>query len=139
MNRTDIVGWFVFICAKPGICVQSARFDVVCAFIDGYDQALMGAPLSGFREWLLTSSNEWTNVPWWTLVQQRHQAGTSLQADPVERDDAALLAALGRTLDEFASARESRGLTGVLVDYAESLLNSADPVARAEGERLRRS
>src|SRR3954447_18890217 len=49
---------------RPGKWVTPATFATVCAFLDGFDRGRDGAPLLGFKEWLVVQSNGGNNLTW---------------------------------------------------------------------------
>ena len=53
VDRIRIIENLVEISRHPKCVVQMNRFEVVCAFIDGYDMAMMRGCLIGFKEWMI--------------------------------------------------------------------------------------
>lgn len=137
MNRDRTLELFKFACNKPVMYVQSARFDAVCAFIDGYDMAMQGGPLSGFREWLLTGTERWNNLPWWALVRMRVDPDADLERPPSDSEHERLLSGLAAALDAFAAALNHGGMVRILCDYSD-WLSEVDP-ERAAAWHLRHS
>jgi len=68
-NSIGALDFLKLICTKPSIYVQEANFVAVCSFIDGYDLALSGEPLMGFKAWLKDLYKRETNLPWWGIVR----------------------------------------------------------------------
>jgi hypothetical protein len=96
---------------QTGMYVNPPTFDGVVAFIDGYDMALSGGLLVGFREWLIVRANEGNNLTWGALV-------ASLIDHSHGRDDKLSIARLFATLDEFVALRTADGgLRRIYVHY----------------------
>ena len=53
---------------RPGMYVQEPTYATLCAFVLGYDLALDGGVLRGFREWLITRLGDANNLAWPALV-----------------------------------------------------------------------
>src|SRR5438309_712191 len=53
---------------RPGMFIPKVDFDVVAAFITGFNQATRGGLLAGFREWLVVRCGDGNNLPWPALV-----------------------------------------------------------------------
>ena len=53
-----------------GMHVPEVSFVAVCSFVAGYDLALNGLPLRGFREWLALRLRWGSNLSWDALVLQ---------------------------------------------------------------------
>jgi hypothetical protein len=88
--ETEPLDLFLTVCKKPRMYLQSERYESVCAFIEGYDMALQGAPLVVFREWLLTKGDEWNNMPWRALVRKIADTNVDLAQPPSAAEDAPL-------------------------------------------------
>jgi hypothetical protein len=56
------------ICKSPGVYVHNGSFEGILAFLDGYDVALCGGALRGFREWLVVRARGGNNLHWTGLV-----------------------------------------------------------------------
>lgn len=117
--------------------VQAPRFSAVCAFVDGYDFALQRGALSGFREWLLIGSKEWTNLPWWALIRLRHDETVDLSKPPSEEEESVLLPELASALNSFARAYEEGGLAKIYYDYNNWIIRSSDHSTKIFRTRLR--
>src|SRR5690348_8602077 len=91
--------------------VRTVDFDSACAFIDGFNTAVAGSLLLGFREWLVMRKSFGSNLAWSELVNQ--------QCAPNERnDDSARLRSLFALLEQFYVERDGpAGLRGVFVRY----------------------
>lgn len=114
---------FIAICHQPLLVVQSVRYETVCAYIDGYDSALHGGLLVGFRHWLLSCDSERTNLPWWALVRRRVFVGVSPDAPLSEADSQLALAELASCLDMFMQCVITGGLESVFDRYNKWLLS----------------
>jgi hypothetical protein len=137
MARDTILELFLFVCQKPTMYVQCARFSAVSAFIAGYDAALEGGALIGFREWLLTGNKDWTNLPWWSLVRLRLDSKADLSSPPRESEDEALIAELHTALEGFSRIQKDGGLAKIFHDYNTWVLSQTDPAIKALQDRLR--
>lgn len=127
---------FASVCRQPGLFVQSGRYETVCAYIDGYDSALRGGILSGFRYWLLSEGTEWNNLPWWAIVR-RHVFPNIDPASALsdsESDEA--LAALAVYLERYLECIMSNGLVFIFHKYTKWLLARDDEVTLEFRERL---
>src|SRR5689334_264905 len=108
--------------------LQNKGYHAICAYIDGYNDALHGGPLVGLHEWLFTGHGEWLTLPWWAMVHRRAypQAEDLLRVLTAEEDEI-LRMELIRTLDEFYRKYEKDSLQQIIFDYAQWLLSSDDP------------
>lgn len=137
MARDTILELFVYVCQKPNMYVQCPRFTAVSAFIAGYDDALQGGVLVGFREWLLTGGKDWTNLPWWSLVRLRLNPQVDLASAPSEDEETALIGTLRDSLEKFSRTCSQSGLSKVFHDYNAWLLSLSDPAVKTLQGRLR--
>lgn len=137
MARDTILKLFVSVCQKPNFYVQCPRFSAVSAFIAGYDDALQGGVLVGFREWLLTRGNDWTNLPWWSLVRVRLNPEVNLAVAPSEEEETALIETLREALEGFSMTCSQGGLARVFHDHNAWLLSRSDPALKSLQDRLR--
>jgi hypothetical protein len=64
----------------PGMMVQDASFSSICAFLEGYDQALNRCFLVGFREWLVIRLGSGSNF-WWPELIRRIAEPRSVPAE----------------------------------------------------------
>lgn len=99
------LNFFVTVCRKPGLFLQSKRYETICAYIDGYDSALHGGCLVGFRHWLLAEGSNWNNLPWGALVRKL----VFPSADP------------SAPLSDSESDKATQALAGYLVRYRDCL------------------
>lgn len=93
-------------------------FGAFAAYIDGFDVARGGAPLCGFREWLIVKAGDGSNLSWHRLVLNRslHNSGQpeAMKAEDAIRRTAALVL-------EFVAYREEWGLRTVFGEYDQWL------------------
>jgi hypothetical protein len=122
MGREKTLELFRCVCEKPGMYVQRAGFTAVAAYIDGYDAALQGVVLIGFREWLLTGTDEWTNLPWWSLIRLRRYPSADLARALSDAEDESLIGELDDALKGFGEALAKGGLSRIYVEHNEWLL-----------------
>ncbi|MBK7077566.1 MAG: hypothetical protein IPH44_35255 [Myxococcales bacterium] len=91
---------------RPGMFLSETSFDTTVAFICGYDAALMGGLLFGFREWMITRLERGNNLAWPALVE------LAVKEDPVTAasvdDDATRRTVLFDLLSQFFAERDSR-------------------------------
>jgi hypothetical protein len=101
---------------RPGMYVRSETVDSVFAFLEGYDQALEGGFLVGFREWLITQLGDanYGNLAWSALVE--------VTFERKRLEGRAALDEMFALLEAFTAARSQRdGLRSIFLKY-EALL-----------------
>lgn len=94
-------------------------FEATVAYLNGYDDAILGSLLNGFREWLIVRAGGGSNLSWPALVENamRLQLGEQGQKDSPE---AAVF--ILRTLDEYHQVRSAPdGLRRVYLAYEKWL------------------
>jgi hypothetical protein len=105
---------------RPLMYLRSVEFDVVVAFVDGFDTATNHGLLVGFREWLVLRLNDGNNLAWSDLllmIDQSERAGT-----PSAATEEARVAFLFATLEEFFAERERpEGIRSIFVRYDDWL------------------
>ena len=85
------------------------------AFLVGFDSAVMGELLKGFREWLIVRVNGGYNMAFPWLVEMLMAKAPLTENDDKNRAEIEFLMA---TLDEFLTARsESDGLRRIFFEY----------------------
>jgi len=85
------------------------------AFLIGFDSAVMGGLLKGFREWLIVRVNGGHNMAFPWLVEMLMAKAPLTENDDKNRAEIEFLMA---TLDEFMTARsESDGLRRIFFEY----------------------
>jgi hypothetical protein len=108
----------------PGMYFSEVRFDVVAAFIQGFDAAYEGGVLIGFKEWIVLRLGYGTNLYWVPLVldaafpDQKPGAmfGVSLSA----ADEKKAIDKLFELLDAFEHEVDTvNKLSKIFVDYTE--------------------
>jgi hypothetical protein len=107
------------LCSQPAMYVGQPDFSAVVAYIDGFNTARGGAPLLGFREWLVVKAGTGNNLHWPGLVK--------LVVLPPERkseetQDGFWIAAAGNLIAEYLAYRKANGITKVYYKYARWLL-----------------
>ncbi|XYH97315.1 hypothetical protein ACMHYB_57755 [Sorangium sp. So ce1128] len=100
--------------------MSNVSYDTIVAFIEGYDSALCGGFLVGFREWLIVKLEDGNNLSWSALV-------LNLMGRVGERSSAEVKSAEGQsvaieflldTLDQFLDEREApSGLRRIYRSY----------------------
>lgn len=101
---------------RPGMWVTPATFVTVCAFLDGFDQGRDGAPLLGFKEWMVVRSNGGNNLAWFALAND---------LVPGQQDERRRIMGLGELIGEYLQYREDQGITKVFYDYGKWLLRKS--------------
>ena len=100
----------------PGMYFREPSFDVVSAFVEGYDAATIGGFLIGFREWLIVKLNDGNNLSWSQLALRL------LQAKNGHQDPSSQAIGLLDLLEEFLVIRHScDGLRKIYIHYEEWL------------------
>ncbi len=110
------------ICARPSMYVSPATFGAVCAYIQGFDAARSGGPLTGLQQWLVVRANDGNNLAWPALAERL------LPVQLAERElsgEEPRISALGCLLSEFFEYRRDNGLTKLFHDYAKWLLRKS--------------
>lgn len=138
MASDTALKFFIMICEKPLMVVDAKRFTAVAAFIHGYNMALHGGALIGFREWLLIGREDWTNLSWSQLIWQRYDPEADLSRPPSLEDDEALLGELQQALDAFLKDNNELGLDGIYHRYNTWLLSQTNPVSADRRIRIRK-
>jgi len=97
--------------SRPGMFVNPQTLDVITAFLRGYDAALYGGLLIGFREWLIVRSDGGNNLAWEALA--RDLLGKNLLGDEMKA-----IEMLFGLLEEFTNARDMPdGLRRIYMNY----------------------
>jgi hypothetical protein len=111
----------------PGMFVWHVSYDTLISFIDGYDTALQGGALRGFREWLVVKNNGGGNLTWSGLVlclafPDAEDPFEALNASPESQKRA--LNKLFDLIEAFIQIREDRvrdGIRQVFFEYEKWL------------------
>jgi len=98
---------------RPGMHLPSATFEAAASFVLGYDAAVSGGLLLGFREWLVTELNEGSNLSWPALardlVQRRLRASASAGAPIGADEQSASVDCLFGIIEAFLEQRSRPG------------------------------
>ena len=107
------------LCSRPGMYVGRADFSAVVAYIDGFNVARGGAPLLGFREWLVVKANTGNNLHWAGLVKLLVRLP---EKESEDTQDEFWIAAAGNLIADYLAYRNANGITKVYYKYARWLL-----------------
>jgi hypothetical protein len=102
--------------------LSNVSYETVVAFVEGYDLALHGGFLVGFREWLIVKFDDGNNLSWSALVLSLMGLVGERSPAPAEVKSAegqsAAIAFLFDTLDRFRDEREApSGLRRIYRNY----------------------
>lgn len=102
---------------RPSMFLRTTSFDTAVAYLMGYDAALRGGLLFGFREWLVVRLGAGNNLAWTELAHD-----LLLQQSP-GMEEHELVRPLFHLLDEFLVEVGPRkaGLGGILQAHREWL------------------
>lgn len=101
-----------------GTYVPREEYLFVCTFLDGYNFALDGIPLRGFREWLALGQGRGANLVWYELARDAAQKKW-LDSGHSVADDRSLIDAMLDLLSEFLDEIEERGVDRILARYEQ--------------------
>ncbi|MDC0679130.1 hypothetical protein [Sorangium atrum] len=100
--------------------LSNVSYDTVVAFVEGYDLALHGGFLVGFREWLIVKLDDGNNLSWPVLVlglMERVGERSPVEVKSAEGQSVAM-AFLFDTLEKFVHEREApSGLRRIYRNY----------------------
>lgn len=132
------LAFLITVCRKPKMFLQSTRYEAICAYLDGYDSALRGGCLAGFRHWLLAEGDRWNNLPWGALVRKLvfPQSDPSSALSESESDSATH--ALSGYLERYKDTLTSGGLSEVYQRYNKWLCSRRDEGTADMRARLRK-
>lgn len=104
---------------SPGAYLQPVTLDGLATFLGGYDAALMGGLLSGFREWLIVRVDGGNNFHWQGLIERLQSAGDQRRPTQEPPDDPeAWISYAFVVLEAFLKERGSRGgAKGIFLKY----------------------
>jgi hypothetical protein len=88
---------------RPSMYLRVSTFDAAVSFVDGYDMALSGGLLVGFREWLIVRVDGASNMAWTALVL------LALEDPEAQGEQSVLIKGLFRVLEEFVAVRDVYG------------------------------
>ena len=102
MNSTDLRDFLKRVHNTSGMFLINNTFSEACAFLVGYDKALHGSLLAGFRDWLVVRTDGCSKLvfPW--LVLEFALPGADLKSLTPEQERSAM-DALFELLDEYLS------------------------------------
>lgn len=103
--------------AHPGMYVNPVTSATIASFLNGYDQAVEGGLMLGFREWLIPRVGYGNNLAWTALVNdlRKRDSKEKHNASSVEPDEIEFIFA---TLEAFLAEREAPdGLRRILLAY----------------------
>lgn len=106
---------------RAGLYVGRVTYESLCSFVGGFDLARDGAPLAGFREWLIVRARRGDNLHWAGLVRILAVPSAGPQELSAEQDQVCCQALLS-LLTEYLAYRQAVGITKVHYDYARWLL-----------------
>jgi hypothetical protein len=123
------------ICTRTGMFVNPPTYDMVTAYISGYDHAMNGGYLQGFREWLIVRADGGNNLVWPAIVPYIVFPNAD---DPIaelhasEANEAHAIEMLESLFNEYRSAIQENGLRGIFHAYekwlvAQSWYNESSP------------
>ncbi len=102
--------------AHPEMLLTTTSYDTAVSFISGYDAALLGGLLLGFREWLITRLKDGNNLSWPALIDMVTERSQKESGSIV--DDEVRRAMLFDLLFQFLAVRRSReGMRSIFGGY----------------------
>jgi len=128
---------------RPDMYLPSATFDAAVSFVLGYDAAVSGGFLLGFREWLVTELNEGNNLSWPALVgqliQRRLRASAPAGGPLAPHEQHAAIENLFGTIESFLEQRNQAGGARRIFAAYERWLEAQDWYGPSSPEWLPRS
>ncbi len=98
---------------RPEMYLPAVTYDAAASFVLGYDAALQGGLLLGFREWLVTQLNQGSNMSWSVLalelIRQRAPASISGNTSLITDNHSADVDGLMSTIEAFLRERSQTG------------------------------
>jgi hypothetical protein len=117
------------LCKRPGMYVIPAQMGTVIAFIDGFNVASGGEPLSGFREWLVVRADCGSNLVWNGVA--RYILRPEMKLDEfMQSNEKQLIQDLGNLLMEFIDERNRFGKDKILHEYEQWYLKNRPPIKK---------
>src|SRR5579872_3126146 len=110
------------VACAPGMYLPNCSFDSVVSFLQGFDLALQGALLCGYREWLVVQMGGGSNLSWSQLVHQ-----SILRTRPAASSDSiaeveGVADYMFQSLNAFLAERsKSNGLRNLFMRYQQWL------------------
>ena len=104
---------FAQIRKRPEMYLPAATYEAAVSFVLGYDTAVSGGLLLGFREWLITQLDDGNNL-WWPalvllVIEQPAIMSVSGEKSPTADEQRAALEGLFNTIETFSRERSQRG------------------------------
>ncbi|WP_437937207.1 hypothetical protein [Sorangium sp. So ce341] len=100
--------------------LSDVSYSTIVAFVEGYDLALYGGFLVGFREWLIVKLDDGNNLSWSALVLNLmgHAGDRSSTEGKSAEGQSAAIEFLFDTLEKFIDEREApSGLRRIYRSY----------------------
>lgn len=112
---------------RPGMYLPVTTYEAAVAFVLGYDSAINGGLLWGFREWLIVRLAEGNNLAWPGLVLELIRSRSASSAGPQSSDEQrAAVESLLAIIEEFLSERDRVGGGRRIYAIYEQWLQSQD-------------
>jgi len=106
-----------------GMYIPREEYLLVCMFVAGYNCALDGIPLRGFREWLALREGKGANLMWYELAREsslkdlRHVDAPGGPNSDCSINERLLIDSMLDLLLEFLNQADSNGIEDVLASY----------------------
>jgi hypothetical protein len=98
---------------RPEMYLPVVTYEAAASFVLGYDAALQGGLLLGFREWLVTQLKQGSNLSWSVLalelIRQRAPESISVNTSPMTDNHSAAVDGLLSTIETFLRERNQTG------------------------------
>ena len=112
------------LCTRTSMWVFPGNYDSVAAYLSGFDAALDGGFLHGFREWLIVRADGCNNLGWPTIVAyvifpDHDDPVAALHAS--ESNDGFARKELHRLYTEYRADVRQHGLRGIFHEYEKWL------------------
>jgi hypothetical protein len=104
--------------------VNPPTYAMVAAYISGYDNAMKGGFLQGFREWLIVRADGCNNLVWSDIVPYivfPHADDPIAELHASEVNEARAIQMLESLFNEYRSAIQENGVRGVFHAYEKWL------------------
>ena len=118
MELNQQIDFIEHLTTRPSMWVWRPSYDSITAFLVGYDHALHGGLLEGYREWLTMKFGYGHNLAWPALlvIDALGEDALELQQRSAQ-DEKLLLERLRESLTEYLRYRDQIGLRNVLFDH----------------------
>ena len=97
----------------PGMYFDECSPTIVCAWLQGYDDACEGGLLRGFREWLIVMVGTGNNLSWPALVRDLLKSSCTTPETELDK--------LFELVIEFRTTVNSGGMRQIMIRYHEWL------------------